>query len=150
MAKLIFLDVDGVLNRDSTKEKVNDFCGVDTALAKLFVDWYKQRDYQIILSSTWRLVSAFGDFKGELNRNDIYWIDETPELKGVSRGHEIEASIQKHKPDLYVILDDMGPSEFLKHQRARLVQTSGSKGLEPKKLVKMDELLGHREKEPQE
>lgn len=141
--RIIFLDIDGVLNNDHTKEKFMGFTGVDERLAKMFVDWYSTRDYTIILSSSWRIDTAFGDFKAELKRNGILWFDETPQLLSLGRGREIKVKLDQYVPEKYVILDDYGPSEFLKEQRPRLVQTSAHKGLEPKKLAKIDELMGY-------
>lgn len=141
--KIIFLDIDGVLNNDFTKEKFAGFTGIDKRLRDMFLDWFKQQDYNIILSSSWRIPSAHGDFLQELQDNGIPWLDETPYLRGIGRGHEIEVSLEEYSPDAYVILDDMGPSGFLKHQRPRLVQTAGTKGLEPKKLLQIDKLMGY-------
>lgn len=140
---VIFLDIDGVLNNDYTKEKFRGFTGIDSRLAKMFLDWYNQHEYSIILSSSWRIPSAYGDFKAELNRNGIFWEDETPYLKGIGRGWEIQYCIDQYFLTNYVILDDYGPSEFLKHQRPRLVQTSAQRGLEPKKLARIDQLMGY-------
>lgn len=142
--KILFLDIDGVLNNDFTKEKYAGFCGIDSRLRDMFLAWLNSRDVSIILSSSWRIPSAFGDFKAELNRNGIEWIDETPiftHLGYTKRGIEIQASLDTYEPDKYAILDDYNPSEFLKHQRPFLVQTSARLGLEPKKLKKLDQLL---------
>ena len=139
--KIIFLDIDGVLNNDHTKERFVNFIGVDARLRDMFLNWLKLHDHDIILSSSWRIPTAFGNFKEELKRNGIYWIDETPQLPGLGRGEEIEVCINRHNPKKYVILDDMGPTEFKKYQRPFLVQTSAIKGLEPKKLARMDQLL---------
>lgn len=144
--KLIFLDIDGVLNNAYTKEKFGGFCGIDKRLRDMFLDWWRDRDYDIILSSSWRIPSHHGDFIQELKDNGLIWIAETPYLKGIGRGHEIQAYFLSHpptEPSQYVILDDMGPSEFLKHQRPFLVQTSAVKGLEPKKLIQIDKLMGY-------
>lgn len=139
--KIIFLDIDGVLNCDTTKEKFGGFCGVDTRLKDMFLHWFNKRDYVCVLSSSWRIPSAYGDFKGHLQDHGLSWIGETPYFKGIGRGWEIQDYL-KGIDCIYVILDDMSPSEFLKHQRPRLVQTSAHKGLEPKKLALVDKLMG--------
>ena len=145
MRKLIFLDIDGVLNNDYTKEKFAGFTGIDARLRDMFISWWRlNSDVKLVLSSTWRIPSAYGNFVGHLIDNGLSFIGETPYLKGVGRGLEIQAwLIENTVPEetKYVILDDMSPSEFLKHQRPFLVQTSAIKGLEPKKLNKIDELL---------
>lgn len=153
--KVIFLDIDGVLNNAYTKEKFEGFCGIDARLRDMFLEWWKQRDYKLVLSSTWRIPTAFGNFVGHLIDNGLSFIGKTPYLKGIGRGREIQAWIVENTfPEglQYVILDDLGPSEFLKHQRPFLVQTSATKGLEPKKLVKIDQLMGYEDgaqREPQ-
>lgn len=145
MRKIIFLDIDGVLNNDYTKEKFSGFTGIDARLRDMFLSWWKERDYFLVLSSTWRIPSAYGNFFGHLIENGLSFVGETPYLKGIGRGHEIQAYLLENtSPELtrFAILDDLGPSEFLKHQRPFLVQTSARKGLEPKKLKKLDEILG--------
>lgn len=145
MRKLIFLDIDGVLNNDYTKEKFAGFTGINIRLRDMFLSWWTDRDYKLVLSSSWRIPSAYGDFVGHLVDNGLSFIGETPNLKGIGRGHEIQAWLLNNTVEeetKYAILDDDGPSEFLKHQRPFLVQTAGTKGLEPKKLKKLDELLG--------
>lgn len=140
--KIIFLDIDNVLNNDYTKEKFEGFDGIDARLRDMYLDWFGKRDYVNILSSSWRIPTAFGDFKAELQRNGISWIMETPKYPSGDRGREIQAVLDMIDYEQYVILDDLGPSEFLKHQRPRLVQTSARKGLEPKKLALIDKLMG--------
>lgn len=140
--KLIFLDIDGVLNNSYTKEKLwNGFTGVDKRLLKMFLDWHIKTDYQLVLSSTWR---SGGDYMQELNDQGLFWKTVTPRtsIHGDRRGDEIQIILDQLKPDRYAILDDLEPSKFLKHQRPFLVQTSYVKGLEPKKLKKLDEILG--------
>lgn len=140
--KIIFLDIDGVLNCDTTKEKFCNFTGVDVRLRDMYLEWFDKRNYVNVLSSSWRIPTAFGDFKGELLRNGLSWICETPRCPSRGRGVEIQAVLDMIDYGKYVILDDMGPSEFLKHQRPWLVQTSAHKGLEPKKLALIDKLMG--------
>lgn len=143
--KLIFLDIDGVLNNEHTKEEFSGFKGLDQRLVDMFIDWWVETDYKIVLSSSWRIPSAFGDFTGHLRENGISWIAETPYFRGIRRGEEIEYSLEILKPEKYVILDDMAYSQFLKHQRPFLVQTSEAIGLEEKKLKKIEELLGDKD-----
>lgn len=140
--KIIFLDIDGVLNNDHTKERFSDFTGVDSRLRDMYLEWFDKRDYVNVLSSSWRIPTAFGDFKAELQRNGISWVAETPYFPSRGRGAEIQFILDTIDYDKYVILDDLGPSEFLKHQRPQLVHTSAHKGLEPKKLALIDELMG--------
>lgn len=143
--RVLFLDIDGVLNsgeyfrkagldRDTFPdghlelekiERINLFCELT--------------GYKIVLSSTWR---EFG--KDECNeilkRNgltfDLY--DITPDLtekKGKiwtakTRGDEIQAWIDKHKPDEYIIIDD--DSDI--HQKDRFIQTNSEHGFTNEKF----------------
>lgn len=142
-SKIIFLDIDGVLNRDLTTERFGGFKGIDKKLRDMFLSWWVARDFDVVLSSSWRIPSAHGDFLQHLRNNGLVWIGETPYLKGIGRGWEIKAYLENKLVEDYVILDDLGPSEFLKHQRSRLVQTSAHRGLEPKKLALIDKLMGY-------
>lgn len=110
----------------------------------MFLNWLKDRDYEVVLSSSWRIPTAFADFTQHLKDNGLSWIAETPRYTQpvfTRRGVEIEAVLSGLNPQAYTILDDYGPSEFLKHQRPYLVQTSNAKGLEQKKLDAMDRIL---------
>lgn len=152
--KFLFLDIDGVLNNSSTKEKLWNGCdGIDQRLLKLFNDWYKPRSMslvdrvEIILSSTWR--HHLGCIE-ELNEQGIYWTFVTPRVETleknygrINRGAEIQYVLDMYgdKVSHYAILDDMSPREFLKNQYPSLVQTSFVHGLRPKDLKRLDKIL---------
>lgn len=119
--KIIFLDIDGVLNWRGTKDRVDGFIGFDPDLVAQFNRIIEAHpDAKIVISSSWRHCSAhnkaYKDFKGLkrlLARKGIKGkiIGHTPIFFGNrGRGHEIRESLlllrDKH-PDLtYVILDD--------------------------------------------
>lgn len=145
--KLLFLDIDGVLNCDSTKERVGfgrfkHFRGLDQRLLKLFLNWLRGKPVQVVLSSTWRLdqdqltVMAFSGLR---------WIGVTPNLG--HRGKEIDAYLASiGSPILdsgpvreYAILDDI--MQFHPWQMSYFVQTSPIHGLRPKNLKKLEAIL---------
>ena len=138
--KVLFLDIDNVLNRDGTKEKFCEFDGLDKALLERFLHWKNtaQPDLKIVLSSSWRIPCPFGDFMKHLNDNGITWIDVTPNLGGVDRGLEILAWLKDH-PEVtqWAVLDDLQVG----HVGNRLVQTSPKRGVENKHLAKINKLL---------
>ena len=139
MKRVIFLDIDGVLNNSHTKEKLwNGFDGVSVHLRDMFLTWLKGKDIDLVLSSTWRQGK---DYRDHLNEQGINWVTTTGQVDRRGRGWEIQEVLDFGWIDRYAILDDLGPSEFLKHQRPFLVQTSYIKGLEPKKLKKIEEIL---------
>lgn len=139
MKRVIFLDIDGVLNNQHTKEKLwNGFDGISIRLRDMFLEWLKNKDIDIVLSSTWR---QGRDYMDHLSEQGISWVTTTGQVDGRGRGWEIQEVLDFGWIDRYVILDDLSPSEFLKHQRPFVVQTSYIKGLEPKKLKKIEEIL---------
>lgn len=150
--KVLFLDVDGVLNNDNTKEKVIDtdtgqmYTGVDKKLAEMFVAWFHaQPPLSIVLSSTWRL---FPGMHHALHDVGIHWRDITPSRYnetfqgGPGRGNEIVWWLDQH-PEVthYAILDDMAPNHFLPSHRDYLVQTDERVGLTKNDLIKMSKIL---------
>lgn len=124
--KVLFLDIDGVLNNPRTVERCGHFRGVDRALAKRLTDWLKTTDVQIVLSSTWR---KHEDMWLHLNEAGIRWISTTQDLGGYSsRGLEIEAWLADSPiTTTYAILDDI--PVFLPHQMPRFVNTNEAAGL---------------------
>lgn len=140
--KTIFLDIDGVLNNDYTKEEFyygeTAFTGVSQRLRDMFLSWMEGKDYKIVLTSTWRQVERA---RQELLDNGIHWKYETPYLPGEIRGEEIQQILDQGFITKYVILDDLGAGNFLKDQRPFLIQTSPKHGLRQKNLEKADKLL---------
>lgn len=145
--KILFLDIDGVLNCDSTKEKVGfgryrHFLGLDQRLLKLLLDWLKRHsEVKLVISSTWRLdpdqltVMAFSGLR---------WIGVTPNLG--HRGKEIDAwlagaglALHNVEPAEYAILDDI--RQFHPWQMSHFVQTSPIHGLREKNLRKLERIL---------
>jgi hypothetical protein len=149
MNKILFLDIDGVLNKDSTKEKIKtppyvDFQGLDPELRDRFLEWYgqyKNRNLNVVLSSTWRLHESLLE---ELDREGLVWIDETPKLATSDRprGNEVKKWLTETTLNVesYAILDDI-KEWFLPEQMERLVHTDYKKGLTKAKLAELDELL---------
>jgi hypothetical protein len=120
--KIIFLDIDGVLNCQKTTERFHGFVSIDPKLVKRLNRILKETDAKIVLSSTWRL---FEDNKEILEKTGIKYIDVTPSFHGL-RGEEINDWLSKHpEVDRYVILDD--DSDMLPNQI--LFQTTWNDGL---------------------
>lgn len=125
--KVIFLDIDGVLNGEySNIYKKQDF-DLDYKKAQLIKYLVRKTGAKIVLSSSWkynwkntlrkkRLLSFFA-------RNGLKLYDVTPDIndddyeiiyagkaiyeKDFSRGKEIKNYIQKHNITQYVIFDDI-------------------------------------------
>lgn len=121
--KIIFLDIDGVLNNSQTSETFERFCGIDVKLTSDFKRLVDKTGASIVLSSTWReSESSSAEVNRVLNEALIpSFIDITPlshdalaQLKwsnrlslGYMRGTEIFAWLTDHpEVDDFVILDD--------------------------------------------
>lgn len=140
MTKVLFLDIDGVLNKISTTERINhpeycSFTGLDLSLVELFLNWYKRHrdEVVIVLSSTWRHSEILED---EIKAHGIEFIDTTD--KTGCRKQEIKFWIFDNQlVGEYVILDDcdwdFDPDVF--------VQTDPEVGLTEEDLEKVDRIL---------
>ena len=63
--KVLFLDIDGVVNNKRAKENFQGFVTVDPAMAALVQRIIRNTGYEIVLSSSWRL---FQNSRDEIER----------------------------------------------------------------------------------
>lgn len=147
--RIIFLDVDGVLNNSSTTDKFCEWVGIDPVLVDVLKEIYdesdKEEETRIVVSSSWRYdlinkyYSSDGSYtylKNRLSEKGMEVIDCTPEdkISGSYRGREIltwlEDNKKKYNVTGWVILDD---EEFNFNQnyetKIRFVQTWYCDGL---------------------
>lgn len=157
--KLIFLDVDGVLNSLSTKEKLEGYTFVSDELIARLKQIVEATDAKIVLSSTWRRgwhcqehvadpnaqdlqdIRMFEALKAKLQDFDLELMSYTDDFR--RRGQEIDAWLKAwdgESIESYVILDDLGGTEMRPHCR-RLIQTSMSVGLTEKHVQKAIRML---------
>ena len=122
--KVLFLDIDGVVNNKRTKKNFQDFMAVDPAMAALVQRIVRNTGCEIVLSSSWRL---FQNGRDEVERKICKFADITPILYA-PRGYEIKAWLTLH-PEIqhYAILDDA--ESILPEQRANFFQTTWESGL---------------------
>ena len=122
--KVLFLDIDGVVNNKRTKENFEGFMAIDPAMAALVQRIVRNTGCEIVLSSSWRL---FQNSRDELERKICKFADITPILHA-PRGYEIKVWLTRH-PEIehYAILDDA--ESILPEQRANLFQTTWDSGL---------------------
>lgn len=127
--RYVFLDVDGVLNSDYTKDYVLGFIALDHRNISIFADLMRQiytlygkEQVKLILSSSWRAGrDRFGNFKAGdafrttldefLAKENILIDDETPQILDGGRGHEIMQYLldeyrKGRSVDGYLVLDD--------------------------------------------
>lgn len=115
--KIIFLDIDGVVNRWDTKERApSKVIGVEQCLIALIKQIVDATGAKIVLSSTWRKDWAFNLMNGkdwfylrdEFAKQDLHFFDYTPSHKDSNRGREIREWLESTDYDIisYVIIDD--------------------------------------------
>jgi hypothetical protein len=123
--KVLFLDIDGVVNNKRTKENFEGFLAIDPAMAALVQRIVQNTGCEIVLSSSWRL---FQNIRDEVERKICKFSDITPILHA-PRGYEIKVWLTLHHPEIehYAILDDA--DSILPEQRANFFQTTWESGL---------------------
>lgn len=127
--KIIFLDVDGVINcRKTTAQfRKTKRMGIDPILVDRLNTILSNVDAQIVLSSTWRLFKGWRDTFKFCKIDVTRIIDVTPKLNSI-RGLEIKAWLDLH-PEVtkYAIVDD--DSDMLPAQMPNFFQTTWDDGL---------------------
>lgn len=116
--KVIFLDIDGVLNSYKTlpRDEKGGMLGVHPELAKRFCELVKATGAQWVLSSTWRLSDRWRETMTENDLPMKECLGRTPSHRGSIRGEEIDEWLRLNGEDIakYAILDD--DSDMLPHQ----------------------------------
>lgn len=139
--KIIFLDIDGVVNCISTKERApSHVVGVEQdkiALIKQIVD---ATGAKLVLSSTWREDWFYSDSRNpqdwdylrlEFAKQGLYFIDHTPLERTRHRGTEIKMWLESTGYDVesYVIIDDEMYDIWEMH-KGHMVKTSYDYGIQ--------------------
>lgn len=116
--KIIFLDIDGVLNSELTEEYFGIYVGIEDSKVELLKQIIDATGAKIVLSSTWRLGrSRFGrllegnrEYLNEkLAKYGLEVFSQTEDLSrhGEQRGKEINDWLEKHDDvDGWLVLDD--------------------------------------------
>ena len=147
--KLIFLDVDGVLNNVDTLDRIRppeggSYTGVDMVLVERLRKIVTVTDAHIVLSSTWREYEYFKEILLEkLGDMALRVIGETPKLDWKSRSEEINAWIRIHtevKINKFIVIDDL-TCDDLDSFGESFIQTYYSDGLTEELVKKCIEKL---------
>ncbi|MCR4814729.1 MAG: hypothetical protein K5879_07875 [Lachnospiraceae bacterium] len=141
--KIVFLDIDGVLNHARTKERLQSYIGIDEGNLRNFVEFIKraraEEETEVVLTSSWRedvnWDAVENGYKYVYNRlysagitlYDITLVTDR-KLGNPNRGEEITRWFMEHQ-DLdisgYVVLDDEHIFEFKEYGLTkRLIRTS--------------------------
>jgi hypothetical protein len=142
--KVLFLDIDGVLNSTRTcvafggyPHDFREMGAFDRVAIKLLQRMCDSTGVQVVLSSAWRILHTVKEVRDAL---ELPIIDATPNL-GTKRGEEIAAWLKEHpEVETYAIVDD--DSDMLPEQQDHFVHTSGHEGLTWDAFTKLCEKLG--------
>lgn len=117
--KIIFLDVDGVLNCQSSESKCHGFIGIDSDKVKRLRKIIEATDAKIVLTSTWKKdwikdldrkdeQNVYGNYlENKLKQEDLFILDKTTEEKNMScRGEGIFNYLRSHNVDQWIAIDD--------------------------------------------
>lgn len=139
--KVLFLDIDGVLNHDHTVERTpQNYLGLDAELVKRYLSWLEGKDISVVLSSAWR---NFKELRDHLNDNGIFFIAQTPRAFSMERrADEIQDWLDEIAEPVttFAILDDndfFSPTPLAEY----FVQTYHKVGVTDENLKKVDEIL---------
>lgn len=152
--KVLFLDVDGVLNHN----KMRGWNNVDPDMIRHLARIVRETNCEIVISSSWRLAGTFSlqramsdKLAKEPDGADVYstivgrFVGITPVLINRPRGREIQKWIEDEEFDgVIAILDDFDDMCDL---LPRLVKTDGMVGLT---AVKADQVIAMLNAEPAE
>lgn len=155
--KVIFLDIDGVLN--STRSCIafggypwpdSNWEWFDMVAVRLLRKLIKETGSKVVLSSSWRTTLA-GDRWNQLqNFLGISFLDRTrSDIMSYNRGDEIQQWINdcKEEVDAYVIIDDMEPSTFHKHQQPNFIHVNHEDGFSYDNFYQAAKILGVEDNE---
>ena len=148
--KIIFLDIDGVINsKEYYKEvnmRINNWDRFDPETVKFINDLLEEFNAKIVITSSWRF-GAKDLLLKELRKTRLliylYKSWETPMIYGGTRGREIKQWLDKH-PEVngYVILDDR--DDILAEQLSFFIKTEINTGFRKENYEKARSILNDK------
>lgn len=123
--KIIFLDIDGVLNYQAYLVNHSQTDNIDPNKIAILKELIAQTNSNIVITSSWRISqNMYKKLKCIFKNYDIKIYDQTINLHG-QRGMEIKQYLQKHiNISNFVILDDDIFSDYDSYLISHLVKTS--------------------------
>ena len=145
--KIIFLDIDGVLNSENYYEKVDrtkkDWNKFNPLAVEMIRRLIEEFDASIVISSTWRY-GLVKELKNELIKSGLVkylhkdW--KTPEIYPSHRGEEINLWLDNHSEVIdYVIIDD--DENILEEQKNWFIRTDINVGMTEEHYYKAREIF---------
>lgn len=117
MSKIIFLDIDGVLNWEESKSRCGLYLGIDTVRVKRLARIIEATGAKIVLTSTWKENFEIGAYRqsnpvgkylnNKLRKQGLTIYDKIPDMPWSNRADGIMQWLNQHKEVTgYAILDD--------------------------------------------
>ncbi len=130
--KVLFLDIDGVLNSAFVLQEQRRGDAIDRGMVERVNRIIQATGCKIVISSTWRLIHPMGELKALLRQHGLIdvIIDKTPYMisEDNNRGDEIETWLKDHPSvQKFCILDDNSDMSDVINN---LVQTTWADGLQ--------------------
>ncbi len=159
--KVIFLDIDGVLNDENSPSMSNqlfDPQDIDIKYVKRLNKIIEKTGAKIVVSSSWRKSISYGlgltidELRETLNNRGLNGeiIDITPHLYGIDneRPEEIEDWLNncEYEIDSFVILDDYWANKFKAKFPNNFVHQVNSAGLQDDQVDRAIEILTNGKK----
>jgi len=144
--RVVFLDIDGVLNRD---HRYYEDVAIEPRLAARVARLVTKLDAQVVVSSDWRHHYTLPELQAILNHfgiasRRVLGTTVVPQWQGMGvRGREIEQWLQGHgQPVRLAILDDNHEGRFnMDVVREWFVKTNPRKGVLPANIQQAHALL---------
>lgn len=125
--KILFLDIDGVVNCATTSQRHRGCIGIDPYMTLLVDRIIQATGVKVVLSSNWRKANLF---RKEVREQVCTFIAVTPGSASGQRGLEIQAWLDNQEieqVEKYAILDD--DSDMLEEQMPNFFKTEWQTGL---------------------
>lgn len=157
--KVIFLDIDGVLNTPSSESRCGEYIGIDDDKTKMLAEIVKRTNAEIVLVSTWKKywrkeekLKPLQDYSAtyldeKLKKFGIKATDKTKDKsdgKYLSRGEGILEYIERNKVEKCVILDDFQFDYDGCDLTDYLIKTKQTEGLTKAQAEKACEILSEQ------
>ncbi len=147
--KVIFVDVDGVLNSDDFIDSVKGKQDIDIKTVLLLKRAIEETGAKIVMDTSFRYTQSFLKVQEMLLQNGIMF-DKTPFIDN-ERGKEIKQYLSKHKDiEDYILLDDVVFPDFDDELLSHLIKMDDTntrgigKGLQEKDVEEIIRRFGRK------
>ena len=147
--KVIFLDIDGVLNTPSSESRCGEYIGIDDEKVKQLKKIVEKTKAEIVLISTWKKywrkeekLKPLQDYSAtyldeKLAKQGLKAIDKTKDKadgRFLSRGESILEYVCRNNVENYIILDDCQFDYDGCDLSDKLIKTNQTEGLTEKEV----------------